>query len=255
MSMAEIESMLDAYRRWLKDKTSLREVNDWVEITTPFLDRHNDSLQIFARRENGGFLLTDDSYIINDLEASGCTLNTEKRKDLLRMTLNGFGVKLRENNALEVHASPENFARQKHNLLQAMLAVNDMFYLAKPVVESLFLEDVATWLEANGIRFTPRVKFTGTTGFDHLFDFVVPKSRQRPERVVQAINRPTRQTAENFIFEWNDSRPARSEESNAYAMLNDVEPVAAEVVDALRNYEIRPVLWSQRVTTIPELAA
>lgn len=255
MSVAEIEAMLDSYRRWLKDKTTLREIDDWVEITTPFLDRHNDSLQIFARRENGGYLLTDDSYIINDLEASGCNLNTEKRKDLLRMTLNGFGVKMKENNALEIYASAENFARHKHNLIQAMLAVNDMFYLAKPVVESLFLEDVTAWLDANEVRYTPKVKFTGITGLDHLFDFVIPKSRRQPERILQAINRPTKQTAQIFIQEWTDTREVRAEDSRAFAVLNDAEGVASDVTEALRAYEIRPVLWSQKLEVLEELAA
>src|ERR1700675_4769118 len=106
MSVAEIDKLLDEYRVWLRDKTTLREVNgNWVEITTPYLDRHNDALQIYARAENGGYLLTDDSYTIHDLEASGCNLNTEKRRDLLKMTLNGFGVRV-NNEALEVHASP-----------------------------------------------------------------------------------------------------------------------------------------------------
>ena len=47
MSFAEIEKLLNDYRAWLKDKTTLREINgQWVEITTLYLDRHNDSLQI-----------------------------------------------------------------------------------------------------------------------------------------------------------------------------------------------------------------
>src|SRR5580692_9462459 len=93
MSVAEIEKLLDDYRAWLKDKTTLREVNGtWVEITTPYLDRHNDALQIYARSENDSYVLTDDSYTVRDLEASGCNLDSPKRKDLLKMTLNGFGV-------------------------------------------------------------------------------------------------------------------------------------------------------------------
>ena len=56
------------------------------------------------------------------------------------------------NEALEVHASPENFPARKHSLIQAILAVNHLFYLASPTVESLFFEDVVAWLEANDIR-------------------------------------------------------------------------------------------------------
>ena len=252
----EIERLLNDYRAWLKDKTTLREVNgSWVEITTPYLDRHNDALQIYARQDDGGYVLTDDSYTIHDLEASGCNVNTEKRRDLLKMTLNGFGVKL-NNEALEMHATPENFPLRKHNLIQAMLAVNDLFYLAKPVVESLFYEDVVVWLDANDIRYTPKVKFTGTSGYDHLFDFVVPKSRRQPERIVQAINRPTRNTAESFILAWLDTRQVRSAESRAYAVLNDNEQaISGAVLDAFRSYQIQPVPFSSRAAVVAELAA
>lgn len=254
--LQEIESLLNEYRAWLRDKTAVREVNGaWVEITTPYLDRHNDALQIYARHDNGGFVLTDDSYTIHDLEASGCNLNTEKRRDLLTMTLNGFGVKLNAD-ALEVHATPENFPLRKHNLIQAILAVNDLFYLAKPVVESLFYEDVVVWLDANDIRYTPKVKFTGTSGYDHLFDFVVPKSRKQPERILQAINRPTRDTAESFIMAWLDTREVRPLDSRAYAILNDTEQtISGGVLDAFRNYQIQPVPFTHRVDVVTELAA
>ncbi len=253
----EIEKLLNDYRVWLEGNTTLREVNsEWVEITTPYLDRHNDALQIYARAENGGYVLTDDSYTIHDLEASGCNLKTEKRQDLLRMTLNGFGVRM-NSEALEVHASPETFQARKHNLIQAILAVNDLFYLAKPVVESLFFEDVITWLEANDIRCTPKVKFTGISGFDHLFDFVIPRSpRKQPERILQAINRPTRDNAEAFIYAWSDTRQVRLPESKAFAVLNDVEQtISGGVLDAFRNYQIKPVRWSHRGEVVMELAA
>lgn len=256
MSVAEIEKLLNDYRAWLKDKTTLREVDDtWVEITTPYLDRHNDFLQIYARQENGGFLLTDDSYVIHDLEASGCNLHTDKRQELLRMTLNGFGVKL-SNEALQIHATAQTFPLRKHSLIQAMLAVNDLFYLTKPIVESLFFEDVVAWLDANDVRYTPKAKFTGISGFDHLFDFVIPKSRKQSERIVQAINRPTRDNAESFIHAWSDTREVRPPESKAYALLNDAEQsVSASVMDAFRNYQIRPVPWTQRVEVVGELVA
>jgi len=257
MSVAEIEKLLSDYRQWLQEKTTLREVDDtWVEITTPYLDRHNDSLQIYARQENGGFLLSDDSYTIHDLEASGCNLHTDKRQDLLRMTLNGFGVKL-DHEALQIHATALTFPLRKHNLIQAMLAVNDLFYLATPIVESLFFEDVIAWLDASHVRYTPKVKFTGISGFDHLFDFVIPKSPgKQPERIVQAINRPTRDTAEAFIYKWSDTREVRPPESKAYAVLNDFEQsISAGVLDAFRNYQIQPVPWSHRGDVVTELAA
>lgn len=251
----EIQNLLDKYLLWLKDKTTLRQVQDWIEITTPYLDRHNDYMQIYVKHDNGGFVISDDGYTIEDLRLSGCELESKKRKDLLNLTLNGFGVKL-DGEALVVHASSDNFALRKHNMVQAMLAVNDLFYLAGPVVASLFLEDVTAWLDLNDIRYTPRVKFSGKSGYDHLFDFVIPSSKRRPERIVQAINRPNRDTAQAIAFSWIDTKEVRPANSQAYVLLNDSEHTpSGSVIDALKNYDVRPVLWSKREDVREELAA
>lgn len=251
----EMQDLLDKYWAWLRDKTTLREIKDWVEITTPYLDRHNDYLQIYAKRENGSLLLTDDGYVMEDLEQSGCKLDTPKRQQLLKMTLHGFGVQL-HGVELRVRATPENFAVRKHNLIQAMLAINDLFYLASPVVASLFLEDVTAWLDLSDIRYTPKVKFTGQSGYDHVFDFVIPKSRLQPERIIRAINHPDRDTAQALAFAWMDTREVRAVDARAYAFLNDTErAIAAAVLEALRSYDVTAVPWSRREEFREALAA
>jgi hypothetical protein len=251
----EVKKLLEEYITWLKDNTKLREVDDSVEITTPYLDRHNDHIQIYAQRKNGGYVLTDDSYTIEDLKLSGCNLDTPKRRELLKITLNGFGVELNGESIL-VKTTRDRFAFHKHNLLQAILAVNDLFYLAEPVVKSLFFEDVTAWLDAGDIRYTPRVKFPGKSGYDHHFDFVIPKSRKKPERIVQAINRPSKEAAQAIAFSWIDTREVRDPQAMAYALLNDGErEVSSNVTDALRSYDVKPILWSRRDEIKGELAA
>jgi hypothetical protein len=246
---------MDQYVAWLRSKTTLRQVDDWIEVTTPYLDRNNDYLQIYARRQNGSYILTDDGHILEELELSGCKLESPKRMALLQMTLNGFGVKLVDG-ALEIRAAREDFPLRKHNLVQAMLAVNDLFYLATPMVSSLFLEDVVVWLDENEIRYTPNVKFTGKSGYDHLFNFVIPKSRKRAERIIQAINRPSREEAQVAAFAWFDTRDVRSPESKAYAILNDSERIVPPtVMDALQSYEVMPIPWSKRDIMVEELTA
>lgn len=253
----EIQQLVERYVRWLQDRTTLRDVQDWVEITTPYLDRHNDQMQIYAKKADHGFVLTDDSYTINDLELQGCKLDSPKRQTLLKQTLNGFGVRTNDSTgALEVSASADNFPSKKHSLLQAMLAVNDLFYLATPTVASLFYEDVIAWLDAEDIRYTQRVKFTGKSGYDHLFDFVIPKSRTQPERVLQAVSRANKESAERLMFEWFDTKDVRPTDSKMYAILNDIEQsVPHGVRDAISNYGIVPVAWSERSTVVKELAA
>lgn len=251
----DIRNQLNNYLNWLKDKTVLREVNDWVEVTTPMLDRHSDYLQIYVKKENGHYVLTDDGYTLRDLVVSGCRIDTRNRQDLLKMTLAGFGVQIKTEE-LFVQATNDNFPQKKHSLLQAMLAVNDLFYTAAPFVISLFIEDVVAWLDANEIRYMPRVKLTGRSGYDHVFDFAIPKSKLKPERLVKAISRPSRDSAQAFLFAWLDTREARSSDSMAFAFLNDAENnVSDSVRGAFQGYNVEVALWSNRAEYQELLAA
>lgn len=251
----DIQKLIDNYVAWLKDNTQLRQIEDWVEISTPYLDRHNDFIQIYAKKNNGGYLLTDDGYTIDDLEMCGCNI-THNRQELLQTTINGFGVQLLDDKRLEVYATRDNFAMRKHNLIQSMLAVNDLFYTVKPVVESLFLEDVTAWLELNEIRFTPNTSFAGKSGYIHNFQFIIPASKKKPERILQTLSHPDKERTQSLAFSWIDTKNVRPRESTIYAFLNDSgQAVSSSVIDALNQYEIRPILWSQRDAIREELAA
>ena len=84
----------------------------------------------------------------------------------------------------------------------------------------------------------------------------MPKSRRQPERLIQAINRPNKEAAKQFVLAYFDTREARPVESRAYAFLNDSEQsVSSEVSDAFQAYDVTPVLWSHRERVREELAA
>ncbi len=252
----EIQTLIDNYTHWVKDKTILHQVNQtWIQVTTPHLDRHNDCLQFYIRKENNGYRLTDDGYITNDLMNSGCSLDSPKRKELLKTTVAGFGVMV-EGEQLLLNATPHNFPLKKHNFVQAMLAANDLFYLAAPHVSSLFYEDVTQWLDLSNIRYTPKIKFTGKSGYDHMFDFIIPKSHRQTERIVQAISNPNKDSVEALVFKWLDTRGTRTPDTQLYAFLNDSEShVSKAVILAAKNYDLEPILWSHREKVKEKLAA
>ena len=254
-AMPEIDDLVARYHTWLRDRTVLKRIGPWTEITTPFLDRHNDCIQIYVRKDGSGLTLTDDGYTLNDLEMSGCSLESPKRKEMLRTTLNGFGVR-QVDGALQVNATADNFALRKHSLIQAILAVNDLFYLAFPTIKSLFLEDVTAWLDGSGVRYIPRVKIPGKSGFDHVFDFAIPKSATQPERLLKAVTNPSRDSVQGIAFAWLDTQSERPANAQAFAILNDNDrPVAAAVTDAFTAYGIAPLLWSERDRAREGLAA
>jgi hypothetical protein len=135
-----------------------------------------------------------------------------------------------------------------------MLAVNDMFVMGEEHVLSLFKEDVAKFLETNEIPVFPDFKLSGRSGFDHKFDFGLPKTQRRPQRVIRAINDLTKDQALSFAFAVADVRLLRAEQLLAFTFVNDVEhPPNEDNLAAIKAYEIEPLMWSKRQDILPLL--
>lgn len=245
----------DAYISWLKSAYQTRQLNDHIEIITPFLNHNNDHMAIYAHQIDEIITLSDDGVVINELAMSGCDINTPSRHRVLNSILKGFGVKL-EGEELIIQSSSQDFPQKKHMLLQAMLAVDDMFMLTRKTVTSVFLEDVAGFLDGYDIRYTPSVQFVGKSGFSQSMDFVIPKSKLSPERLIKAVNTPTRDNAKLVIFSWDDIRQVRSDDAQMYVFLNDNEKtISRGIMAALTEYQIKPILWSKREHAVKELVA
>lgn len=259
MNRVECQKLIESYVAWLRKGLSVEQVGEACELTTPFLDRHNDHLQVYATRRNGSIVLSDDGYILSDLRTSGLEVDTRKRKMVLDGVLNGLGVRT-ENNQLVVEASASNLGQRLHSLVQAMLAVNDMFVMAQTRVASFFFEDVQNFLDSNDIRYAARVKLAGKSGYDHGVDFLIPKSRKRPERILQAIATPKKENISAYLWTLSDTRAARTvgpaAEAEAYVFLNDQDQqVGGDVIEALNAYNVTPAIWSQRSQYVEALAS
>ena len=96
---------------------------------------------------------------------------------VLDSVLNGLGVRM-ENNQLLVEASAKNLPQRLHSLVEAMLAINDLFVMAQPRVASFFFKDVRAFLDSHDIDYTSSVKLAGKSGYDHGVDFLIPKSKK-----------------------------------------------------------------------------
>lgn len=248
----EMQGLREEYLSWLRDNITLRGLDEWVEITTPFLDRHNDCMQIYAKLIDGGYVLTDHAYTIDDLEFCGCKLDTSTRKQLLQVTLNGFGVK-KIDNALQVKATSGDFALQMQNLLQAMLAVNDLYYTSRSNVANAFAEEVALWLQESDMQFRRDVEFAGMSGLNVRFDFVIPKNEVHPNFALWGIGNPSLATAKKTVFDWHDTKDAREEIYVPYAVLG--EAISDNAKNVFLTYGINPIFWANRKPAREELAS
>jgi len=227
--------------------------NEIAEITSPFMDRHNDHIQIYVKKTIEGFILTDDGYTISDLQASGFVLNTDKREKIFKTILNGFGVKLGNKHDLYVEADLNTVGQRKHNLIQAILGVNDLNTLSQENVYSLFKEDVENYFKSKNVYYTKDIKITGKTGFDHNIDFLLTATRNQPERLIRTMNIPKKDSVFGAIFAFNDIQAIREEKSSNFVIYNDVENIVSkDVLGALNSYQIKEIPWSKRDEYLPQ---
>lgn len=245
----------EEYINWLEDEIKFEKIDEYIEITSPFLDRYNDYLQIYAKIEKDNeIFLTDDSYTINNLKMSGIDINSPKRKQLLNNFLNKYRVKL-DNDSLVIKAGIEDFPQKILFLMQAMLNVDDMFMLSQNKVASIFLDDIKNFLDGKEIFYSENVNFIGKSGFFYSYDYLIQRTKNKPERLCKAINNPNKQNFQSTMFMWNDTKETRNADSQLIVFLNDENRIDPSIIEGFKNYEVNAVPWSKREKYLELLTA
>lgn len=249
--MSWIEKSIEEYYNWLKAKTvvSKDSLTDWHTITTPFVGMFNDCIEIYAKMENGNIILSDDGLTLSNLELTGTpVLRSPKRKEWLEMVLLNYGITLSDKE-LQTTGNEKNFHQKKHNLICAISEITDMAMMAKHTVSSLFKEDVKDYLNEQNIIYTPQFIAKGTTGIEFTFDFQI--AGRNNELVLKSFNSLNKINVPNFLFGWDDIKPAREKisgkELKGVAVVNDEErEIKSEYLEALESKGANYILWSQR---------
>ena len=245
----------EKYIKWLEQEISVNKIGEYLEITSPFLDRYNDYLQVYAKLEaDDEIILTDDAYIINNLQMSGVDINSNKRKQVLESFLNKYNVKLEED-ALVTKSGIEDFPQKILFLMQAMLNIDDMFMLSQNKVASIFLEDVTEFLDSRDIFYSKDVSFVGKSGFIYSYEYLLQRTKEKPERLCKVINNPNKQNFQNTIFMWNDTKETRDNNSQLIVFLNDENKIDATVIEGFKNYNVNTIPWSERENHLELLRA
>lgn len=239
-----IQNLVDDYTSWLKSEISFDKIGEYYEITTPYLDNANDYLQIYVKQEGNDIFITDDSATMHSLKMCGFQL-TANRRIFLERILCQYGVSL-HGDELVAKTPVKGFAKKKHLFIQAMLRIDDLFTVSKEKPASFFLDDVQNFFAEREIYYSDNVQFMGISGFSHNYDFLLQRTKTKPERLCQAVNHPNKSSLGNLLFAWNDTKPARKNESQLIVILNDLDNIAEEVEDTFLNYEAEVIRWSDR---------
>ncbi len=239
----DIQKLIDEYASWLKSEITFDRIGEFYEITTPYLDNANDYLQIYVKQDGNEIIFTDDGATLQKLKMAGVRLNSVRKEHLQRILFQ-YGVAL-TGEELTSKSTSKNFPQKKHLFVQAMLRVEDIFAAAKGRTSSFFLDDVQDFFNEREIYFSDNVQFTGISGFSHSYDFLIQRSRTKPERLCQTVNTPNKSNMGNIIFSWNDTRPARRKGSQLIVILNDKNAISRGVEEAFLNYDAEVIRWSE----------
>lgn len=249
---------INMYMSWLNENIEQHKIKDDIfRITLPFMDRNNDFIDIYIiDNKNQSYTLTDDGATLNDLQISGFEIKGQKRNDIFHSVISSYGVSLSDNNELIINCSYNDLPLKKHMLAQCMIKVSDMFFLSKNNVQSIFLEDVQLYLDNNNIRYMDNISIVGKSKLISHYDFGIAKSNEASERFIKVINNFDINAARNIIFSWNDIKEERHHDTQLYAFIYDTDKkISSDALDALREYDIKPALWSNKNNYIKELIA
>ena len=212
------------YLEWLKQNIEQYQVRDSIfRITLPFLDRNNDCVEVYiVDNGDGTYQITDDGATINDLEFSGFDIETsERRKKILNSIIAAYGITRLDTNELVVKCTRDDLPLKKHMLAQCMVKVSDMFYLSKNTIQSVFLDDVQSFFDANDVRYVDNICLTGKSKLTTHYDFAIARSKKSAERFIKVVNNMDLNAARNIIFAWNDTKRYASARSKIICIYSE----------------------------------
>lgn len=252
--MLEIKRLLSSYYEYLNKGFEINTINPKChEIITPFLDRHNDNISFYVDFLDGDAIkISDGSETIRDLQLSGFEFNSDKRNKQLEIALNGFGI-FKADDELFVTASPSDYARKQHNIIQALISVNDMFVPGRPGGK-FFYGEVESFFNSIDARYAPNVSIEGRSHLSHKFEFLISRSKERNERLIKLLNNPKKDNLKATLFTFTDLGEDRSA-SDKIIIFNDDGSENQDMRLATKELNIKLFKWSEIKSQSDYLAA
>lgn len=250
----DIQKIVNDYAEWLKMEITTATFGEYTELTIPYLDRFNDHLQIYIRQNaDGTITLTDDGYIIGNLISSGMSFRkgTNRQKAIDRIA-NIFNVSIIGED-ISTTATANNLPQKKHMMIQAMLAIDDLYIVTPENVKDFFLDDIETYFMANDIYYSRDFSLLGKTGTIYTYDFHLQRTKEKPERFCKGINSLSVSKRDITLFNWMDTQEKRGNSGELIVLYNDNNSVSDEALVGFYNYGIKTVPFSKRES--PEIMA
>lgn len=248
--VASLDALLEEYAQWLKENSTIRKIDDWNEVSVPFLDHVGDHFQFYVRINEGRLEFDDDGYTLHNMESSGFNMG-KKRSERLAELARQFGATC-TGGSITMKARPAHAGDAMNRFVQALIHVDSLVEVVERRVAGYFAEDVSQALAEQNVFYTRDVNIQGKSLYSHNFDFLFQGSKDRPTVFAQAPNRLDMTSMATILFSWNDVSETK-ERSNAklFVFADDRgKTVNADIEAGFDKYDVHVMKYSE----IPEQA-
>lgn len=260
-----IDGILENYINWIKENNHFKmNTNHVIELATPFIDNFGDNINLILKQEGNKVKISDDAYFIWNLEAHGLnvTKNNSKRLNILKSIIEFSNISFDEKTCeLYKIVNPKNVGQGIHEMTEALNRISDLMFLNQTSVKSIFTEDVFSYLKENKeiYDYFPDVQIVGQSKLSFNFDALF-NTRNRNKKLVRIYNSFSKNNVENALLSWLDTIPYRKkhygDQVSMAIVVNDEDgkPLSSEYLDALSEYEIGVIPFSDKELFKTELS-
>ena len=171
-----ISSIKEDFREQVCEQIELQpQGQERFLVKTPFRFEDGDHFIIALKRENGGWVLTDEANTIMHLSywLDTDAIASGNRKQIVDSSLATFSVENRDGE-LVIPVIDDRFGDALFNFVQALTKVTDISFQSREIVRSTFMEDLRVFLKSkvpsNRLEFDWRDERRDPTG-KYIVDF------------------------------------------------------------------------------------
>lgn len=251
-----VEQISQEYFNWVKNSNQFTKHKDAIEINTPSVDSFGDNISLILKPEGDKIRISDDAYVIWNLEAHGLNITKKKskRNNLLKSILTYESVSLdADTNEIYKISSMKNIGQNIHEVIQSISKVSDLMYLNQSNVKSFFSEDVFNYLKQNKDDFDyfPNLQIIGQSKLAYNFDALFT-TQNKVKKLSKFYNSFSKNTVENALVSWLDTIQYREERYDGSLqmaiVINDEnnKNFSRDYLDALYEYDIDVIPFSDK---------
>lgn len=248
--MFDVEKMKKIYFDWIDKKIQFTpsKTNNYITITTPFLDMYNDYIELIVfKGRDTQYVISDDGYTLDELGMLEINLNKKsKRRDYFESILLNFGVKESNGELLIGFNNLNEFPDAQNRLTQCMLQVFDLLQTSKNNVIQYFKEDVTDYFIDNNIPVGEDLSLLGKSGRSSKFDIVIGRTKKKRQQAIKVVNTPTTSNIANPLFRIIDVRERHPNTDFAVIANNIDQAISGDFISAFKNYNVPIYPWSDK---------